>query len=149
MESHFQPLVNQTCLEDFRVVCINDGTIGLLEIANEVLKHPDLHLEPRFDFIVLHHLVEGRNNLVDLAVLREMKRRRGRARFRDRKRQEERSALSTILGQSRALERLPVDLDLCVPRDRLVRMVKLWDLDVIAAGRLVFVDGHSGLAPPI
>ena len=75
-----------------------------------------------------------------LLFLREMKQRRGRTSFRDRKRQEERPALSTILGQSSALERLPVGLDLSVPQDRLVRMVKLLHLDVIATGRLVLID---------
>ncbi len=54
----FPALVKQMRLEDLRVVCINDDTIGLLEITNEVLKHPDLHLEQRFDIIVLDHLVE-------------------------------------------------------------------------------------------
>ena len=67
VEVWFLALVKQARLEDFRVMCINDGTIGLLEIANEVVKHPDLHFEPSFDLVVLHHLVESRSNLGDLA----------------------------------------------------------------------------------
>jgi hypothetical protein len=63
----FPALVKQARLENFRVMCINDGTVGLLEIATEVLKHPYLHFEPRLHIIVLHHLVEGRSNLGDLA----------------------------------------------------------------------------------
>ena len=78
-----------------------------------------------------------------------MKRRRGRVSFRDHKRQEERPALSTILGQSSTLERLTVGLDLSVPRDRLVRMVKLWHFDVIVAGCLVLIEHHTDIPPPI
>ena len=31
-------ILNQTQLEDFRVMCINDDTVGLLEVVNEILK---------------------------------------------------------------------------------------------------------------
>jgi|688.fasta_scaffold818673_1 hypothetical protein len=67
VEVRYPALVKQARLENFRVMCINDGTVGLLEIATEVLKHPYLHFEPRLHIIVLHHLVEGRSNLGDLA----------------------------------------------------------------------------------
>jgi hypothetical protein len=103
----FPALVKQARLEDFRVMCINDGTIGLLEIANEVLKHRYLHFEPRLHIIVLHHLVEGRSNLGDLAFLRKMQRRRGLASFHDRKGLEESPARSAVLRHSSAFERLP------------------------------------------
>ena len=102
----FPALVKQARLEDFRVMCINDGTIGLLEIANEVLKHRYLHFEPRLHIFVLHHLVEVRSNVGDLAFLRKMQRRRGRVSFRDRKGKKERPTLQTILCQSCALETL-------------------------------------------
>ena len=103
----FPALVKQARLEDFRVMYINDDTIGLLEIANEVLKHPYLHFEPRLHIFVLHHLVEVRSNVGDLAFLRKMQRRRGRVSFRDRKGgKKERPTLQTILCQSCALETL-------------------------------------------
>jgi hypothetical protein len=39
-------ILDQTQLENFRIVCVNDSTIGLLEIANKILKQPHLHFEP-------------------------------------------------------------------------------------------------------
>ena len=116
----FPALVKQARFEDFRVMCINDGTIGLLEIANELVKHPDLHFEPSFDLVVLHHLVESRSNLGDLAFLRKMQRRWGRTSFRDRERLEESPARSAVLRHSSAFERLRVCSDARIPRDRLV-----------------------------
>jgi hypothetical protein len=39
--------LNKECLEDFRIMCINDVTVGLFEVANKKLKHPHLHFEPQ------------------------------------------------------------------------------------------------------
>ena len=60
---------------------IDDSAIRLLEVANEELKHPDLHYEPLLSVVLLHHLVEGRSNFVDLALPRKMQRRRMFARL--------------------------------------------------------------------
>jgi hypothetical protein len=55
--------LNKTRLEDFRIMFIDDSTVGLFEVVNKVLNHPNLHLEPRPFFIPLHHLEERRGNL--------------------------------------------------------------------------------------
>jgi hypothetical protein len=44
-------------------MCIDDGTIGLLKVANKKPKHPHLHFEPRLVFIPFHHLEEGRSDV--------------------------------------------------------------------------------------
>ncbi len=38
-------------------------TVGLLEVANNILKQPHLHLEPLVLVILLHHLEKGQSNL--------------------------------------------------------------------------------------
>ena len=101
-------------------MCINDGTIGLFEVANKILKQSHLHFEPLVLVILLHHLQEGRSNLGDLAFLRKMQRRWGRTSFRDRERLEESPARSAVLRHSSAFERLRVRSDARIPRDRLV-----------------------------
>ena len=60
-------MFKQTCLEDLGFVVVNNRTIGLFKIADEEVKHPHFHLEPRLFIIVLHHLEERRSNLVDLS----------------------------------------------------------------------------------
>jgi hypothetical protein len=51
-------ILNQTQLENFRVMRINDGTVGLLEVANEILKQPHLHLEPLVLVVVLRTILK-------------------------------------------------------------------------------------------
>ncbi len=47
-------------------MCINHGTVGLLEVANKILKQPHVHLEPLVLVDVVHHLEKGRSNFRDL-----------------------------------------------------------------------------------
>jgi hypothetical protein len=55
--------LNKACLEDFKVMGIDNGTIGLFEVVNKKLKHPNLHFEPRLFFIPFHHHEKSRGNL--------------------------------------------------------------------------------------
>ena len=62
-------------------MCINDGTIGLFEVANKILKQSHLHFEPLVLVILLHHLQEGRSNLGNFLCTSKMQHRRGLARL--------------------------------------------------------------------
>ena len=73
---------------------------GLINIADEEVKHPHFHVEPRFFIIVLHHLEERRTNLGDLAFLCKMQRRRILTSLRDSKRLKKSTAFHTKLCQS-------------------------------------------------
>jgi len=50
---HLSVVLNQERLVDFSVVHIDDRAIGLLEVADEVLKHPNLYFKPRLFFVLL------------------------------------------------------------------------------------------------
>ena len=69
-------ILDQTQLEDFRVVCVNNSTIGLLEIANKILKQPHLHFEPFVLGILFHHLEEGRGFLGNFLCASKVQHRR-------------------------------------------------------------------------
>ena len=73
--------LNKARLEGLRIMRIDDGTIGLLKVANEKLEQPDLHLEPHLVFIRVHHLEEGRSNICNFLRPSKMKIRRGFARL--------------------------------------------------------------------
>jgi len=73
--------LNKVRLEGFRIMCIDDGTIGLLEVANKKLEHPDLHLEPRLLFVPFHHFEKSRGNLANFLRLGEIQIRRGLTRL--------------------------------------------------------------------
>ena len=73
--------LNKERLEDFRIMCIDDSTVGLFEVVNKVLNHPHLHLEQRPFFIPLHHLEERRGNLGNFLRLDKMQMSRGLARL--------------------------------------------------------------------
>ena len=90
---------------------INDGTVGLLEVANKILKQPHLHLEPLVLVVVLHHLEKGRSNFRDLLCPSKMQHRRCLARFGVMKRLEESSALHAKARERRALHSLSPHLD--------------------------------------
>jgi hypothetical protein len=49
-------ILNQTQFQNFRIMSINDGTCGLFEVVNKILKQPHLYLEPLVLVVVLHHL---------------------------------------------------------------------------------------------
>ncbi len=73
--------LNHARLEGLRIMRIDDDTIGLLEVANEKLEQSDLHLEPHFVFIRVHHLEEGRSNICDFLRPGKMQVRRDFARL--------------------------------------------------------------------
>ena len=74
-------ILDQTQLENFRIMCINDGTIGLFEVTNKILKQSHLHFESLVLVILLHHLQEGRSNLGNFLCTSKMQHRRGLARL--------------------------------------------------------------------